>query len=247
MLALLLALSAGGAEHTGSDDGGGCAAFAGQTEPALRYHRPHVDGTQHAQATATPELFTFGTGMFALTFGAKSLALHNITSCAPGREQGFLWPAPHVEDFSLWQLNYSDCTQLTPGGFQLDALGSPAASRNHSLQQAADGRHVLTLRWQGIPTELPVVRMDVTITIVMRSGSAQAAMRGHVAVHRSAGRRACIQSMALPNFERWVCHATHASTQCSSLPDLCHVPLQAGSAVSRPRSHVHPVVLRPGW
>ena len=106
--------------------------------------------------------FTFGNALFALTFDTQSLALINISSCAAGREQGFLWPRPaigtetearqdietqreterqreaareaQIDGFSLWQLNYSDCSALTPGGSQLDALASPS-DRNHSIQR----------------------------------------------------------------------------------------------------------------
>jgi hypothetical protein len=114
--------------------------------------------------------FTFGNALFALTFDAQSLALINISSCAAGREQGFLWPRPaidteavarqdteirreagterqseaaretQIDGFSLWQLNYSDCSALTPGGSQLDALASPSGGRDHSLQRCGKQR-----------------------------------------------------------------------------------------------------------
>ena len=176
----------------------GCGALAGGgSEPALRLH-------SSGGAGGAGQL-VFGTPQFALTFESASLALLNVTTCAPaGREQGFLWPAPQVERFSLWQLNYSsDCSAGAPGGHQLDALGSASASRNHSLDRTPDGRSVLTLRWTGIATEPSAAggTMDVVVTVSMSAGSSQAALRGSVAVH---GAAACVVSMTLPNFERLV-------------------------------------------
>ena len=83
--------------------------------------------------------------------------------------------------------------------------------------------HILTLQWRSMPTALPAVTMDVTVTVAMGSAAAQVALRGHAVVH-SAGRRqtetqrgreagtdtraqrqrVCIQSIALPNLERLV-------------------------------------------
>lgn len=193
------------------DEVAGCGALAAHPEPTLLYnnHSTTTSTSHRHQQLKYEQQFTFGTATFALSFDAQSLALRNITSCAPGREQGFLWPAGPgaTESFSLWQLNYSDCTAPTPGGSQLDALDSPSADRNHSIQQLPDRRQMLTLQWHGMATELPAVTMDVIVTVTMGAGSAQAALRGHIAVHSTTGHRVCIQSMALPNFERCVEHS----------------------------------------
>jgi hypothetical protein len=217
LVLLELAVSAGSTtQFSVSDDAAdavaGCGALAalGHTAPTLLYQRRAATTTGSAsQQQQQQQQFTFGTVHFALSFDAQSFALRNITSCAPGREQGFLWPAADpratagaaAEEFSLWQLNYSDCTAPTPGGKQLDALHSPSAGRNHSTQQLSDGRQMLTMRWDGMEAALPGVTMDVVVTVVMGADSAQAALRGHVTVH-NAGHRVCIHSMALPNFER---------------------------------------------
>eukprot|EP01046_Picozoa_sp_COSAG06_P029421 COSAG06_NODE_2727_length_6383_cov_3.025939_2_plen_579_part_00 len=192
----------GGSSRSTSSSGStvGCGALANAAGPTLL-----------SSGDSDPQ-FIFGTAAFALTFDTFSLALLNVTSCAPagGREQGFLWPVlpQKAARFSLWQLNHSsDCTAGTPGGSQLDALSSVSASRNHSVQQMDDGRHVLTLRWLGLAIGSGS-EMDVTVTVTMNdsaeSGSTPAeaaALRGSVAIR---GTPACILSMTLPNFERMV-------------------------------------------
>ena len=170
----------------------GCGALAGEKQPTLR-----LDDAGSS--------FTFGTSLFAVTIDRTSLALLNVTTCSADghRQQGFLWPdgvaSPAVTRFSLWQMSYSNCTQMMPGG-QLDGFNA-SAGRNFSVAAAPDGGRVLTLRWQGMQSEFTGgTAIDISVAVTMRSGSAQAQLRGSVGV--TAGSPICIQSLVLPNFEQ---------------------------------------------
>ena len=159
----------------------GCATLVGEQEPALL-----LDSGASS--------FTFGTSLFAMTFDRTSLALLNVTSCsADGQtEQGFLWPdgstSPAATPFSLWQLSYSNCTLMMPtAGGQLGGLNA-SAGRNFTTAAGPDGSRALTLRWQGLQSGLTGGggggTLDVSVAVTMRSGSAQAALRGTVTVSR---------------------------------------------------------------
>jgi hypothetical protein len=199
------------AAGSGSADGSSGCALVGRHDESLALLLHGDDGG---------DSFTFGTASFAMVFDRESLALINVTTCSsdndsdpgsaqptkppPGarrRQQGFLWPAPGVERFSLWQLQYSDCSVALPGGSRLDALNSTVAGHsNYSVTQYPTGL-VLTLQWLGVAAEPAGTTMDVAVTVTMGHASAQAALRGSVEVH---GEPVCIQSMTLPNFERLV-------------------------------------------
>jgi hypothetical protein len=183
--------------------------------------------------------FSFGTARFALEFDSTTLALRNITTCtgtaaAGGRSQGFLWPAGPFDvanGFSLWQLNYTDCRSAIPNGVTLDALGSSAVNRSHSVAPLpAGGGSVLSLRWHGVAVGPGEPSIDVVITVKVQPGSAQAVLGARVA-RASGAQMMCIQALTLPNLR--LC-------QRNAYTDTLFVPWFFGQA-GEPASSL------PGW
>ena len=165
----------------------GCAA---QNSPAGSASLVEHDGGSTA---------SFGTAHFSLEFDTATLALRNLTACDGGRSQGFMWPAGAgdiANGFSVWQLNYTDCTAAIPNGVRLDALGTPSSNRSYSVAELPTGGHRLSLRWGGVAVGPGAPAADVTVTVTMQPGSAEAALGASVVRHQPG---MCIQALTLPN------------------------------------------------
>jgi hypothetical protein len=159
-------------------------------------------------------IFKFGSKNFTLSFEAQSLAILNISTCRTGvatGHQGFLWPTgdvPAIKRFSLWQLNFSDCSETMPAGTQIDALRDTHAANTSYTTSSVPGGLVLTLSWYGVQsashaTVLDAV-LDVNVTITMLDvAPRQVTLHGSVRKH-SRQPRICLQNMALPNLEHLV-------------------------------------------